>query len=732
MSDAVKCARTEIIGRYALHGEIASGGMAVVHFGKLLGPVGFCRPVAIKRLHPQLARDPAVRSMFLDEARLASRIRHPNVVPTLDVATFGDELLLVMEYVDGESLQNLLRAMRARRERIPVRIVLAIMCGVLHGLHAAHEATNEGGQALHIVHRDVSPQNILCGVDGASRVLDFGIARAAERAETTREGVVKGKLAYMAPEQLGGAPTDRRTDIYAAAVVLWEMLSGQRLFVGEDGGSVMIDKLLRGTIEPPSKHAPEVPKLLDAITLHGLARNPDRRFATAREMAMALERFGDVARPSEVGPWVEGLASESLALRRGRLQQVEMASSTYRVEKGTVVPSTPRSRPPDQPFFDVEVDELEDETGRHRDNSFPRRLLGTTFSSMPSPHAVSLSPRDGASNRSVPVHIAAPSLVRPVLLFSAAAVCGAAIVLGTAGARRAGVESSDGPGGTFAPAARGAAIGGAVPPPAAACLPGMARIAGGRFFIGSDEGPANERPSHNVSVSSFCIDLTEVTTQDYRACSDGGDCKRAGTSREGDGVSDSDRKAVEGLCNARDPAGRGRHPINCVDWDMAATFCHAHGKRLPTEAEWEFAAGGPDGRKYPWGDDEPAAALLNACGKECADGGRRSRFDPKTMMFRTEDGWQATAPIGTFVRGASRYGVQDLAGNVSEWVADWYAGYPTGALVDPAGPPTGVARVVRGAAWSAVQPSSARVTFRFAASPATRSDSIGFRCAMNP
>ncbi|HEY8041912.1 MAG TPA: serine/threonine-protein kinase, partial [Polyangiaceae bacterium] len=350
--------KTEIIGRYALHGEIASGGMAVVYFGKLLGPVGFSRPVAIKRLHPQLAREENVRAMFIDEARLASRIHHPNVVPTLDVVADGGDLLLVMEYVHGESLQHLVRASRRRKEPIPRRIVLAIMSAVLHGLHAAHEATTESGQPLNVVHRDVSPQNVLVGVDGVARVLDFGIARAAVRLESTREGIVKGKLAYMAPEQLGGAEVDRRADVYAAAVILWEMLAGRRLFVREDGANVMIEKMLRGPIEPPGTHAAGTPKLLDAITLHGLARNPEQRFATAREMALALEKAGELARTSEIGEWVLAGAAESLAQRNVRLRELDMTSSTYRVSRPPEgeIRAADRSLPD---LFDVDVEEGE-------------------------------------------------------------------------------------------------------------------------------------------------------------------------------------------------------------------------------------------------------------------------------------------------------------------------------------------------------------------------------------
>jgi eukaryotic-like serine/threonine-protein kinase len=170
--------------------------MATVHFGRLVGAVGFSRIVAIKRLHPHLAKDKEFTSMFLDEARLAARVRHPNVVPLLDVAAMGEEVLLVMEYVPGVPLASLLRAVSAKGELVAPDVAAAVVCGVLHGLHAAHEATDEAGAPLHIVHRDVSPQNILVGVDGVPRVLDFGVAKAEGRMHTTRDGTLKGKLAW--------------------------------------------------------------------------------------------------------------------------------------------------------------------------------------------------------------------------------------------------------------------------------------------------------------------------------------------------------------------------------------------------------------------------------------------------------------------------------------------------------------------------------------------------------
>ncbi|HSQ67748.1 MAG TPA: serine/threonine-protein kinase, partial [Polyangiaceae bacterium] len=217
---------SRVIGRYVLCDAIASGGMATVHLGRLLGPVGFSRTVAIKRLHPHFARDPEFVAMFLDEARLAARIRHPNVVSTLDVVVLQGELFVVMDYVHGEALSKLIRANGA----VPPPIAASIIAGVLYGLHAAHEAKTDDGAPLHIVHRDISPQNVLVGVDGSARVVDFGVAKAVGRLQTTREGALKGKIAYMSPEQISTDSVDRRTDIYAASVVLWEMLTGKRLY----------------------------------------------------------------------------------------------------------------------------------------------------------------------------------------------------------------------------------------------------------------------------------------------------------------------------------------------------------------------------------------------------------------------------------------------------------------------------------------------------------------------
>jgi serine/threonine-protein kinase len=316
------------IGRYVLFDEIAVGGMATVHLGRLVGPVGFARTVAIKRLHAQFAKDPDFGAMFLDEAHLAARIRHPNVVPTLDVVRTDDELFIVMEYVQGETLSRLIKQALTRGELVPQPIVASVMSGVLHGLHAAHEAKDELGAPLHIVHRDVSPQNVLVGVDGASRLLDFGVAKAAQRMQTTRDGQVKGKVAYMAPEQLVSDTLDRRCDLFAAGVVLWEALAGKRLFEGHSDARV-ITKIINAEVVPPSSVEPSVSAAFDAICMRALSKRPDDRYATAREMALAIEQASNLAPPSTVGAWVETLAHEKLLSRAARIAEVESRSDVH-------------------------------------------------------------------------------------------------------------------------------------------------------------------------------------------------------------------------------------------------------------------------------------------------------------------------------------------------------------------------------------------------------------------
>ncbi|WP_437924956.1 protein kinase [Sorangium sp. So ce291] len=273
-------------GRYESLRAIASGGMATVYLGRAVGAGGFERLVALKMMHPHIAAEPEFVAMFLDEARLAARVRHPNVVATFDLVE--DPLFLVMEYIEGPSLHLLLRTCARAKRPVPLGIALRIFLDVLAGLHAAHELTGSDGEPLHLVHRDVSPQNVLVGIDGVARITDFGVARAETRLMSTQGNALKGKLAYMAPEQIRAQQVDRRSDVYSAGVVLWEMLTEERLFKADNDGA-LIAHILQGPPTGPRGVVPSVPAAIDRICLRALSTDPDDRFPTAAAFAEALE-----------------------------------------------------------------------------------------------------------------------------------------------------------------------------------------------------------------------------------------------------------------------------------------------------------------------------------------------------------------------------------------------------------------------------------------------------------
>lgn len=321
-------ARVELLaGRYETLGAVASGGMATVHLGRAVAMGGFERFVAIKLMHPHLAEDPDFVAMFLDEARLAARVRHPNVVATLDVQQSDEGLFLVMEFVEGCSLTAIMRKLGATGTKLPVNIAGRVMIDALAGLHAAHELRGSDGHPLQLVHRDVSPANILVGADGVARLTDFGVARAEERISSTRGGELKGKVPYMPPEQLRAEPTDRRVDVYAAGVVLWEALVGRRLFRAPNEAA-LLGMILDGVQSSPRELRADVPTGVAQACMRALARNPAERFPTAAAFADELEhaavRSGlGVASTRTVSKFVGGLdvartVEEVLAKHRER------------------------------------------------------------------------------------------------------------------------------------------------------------------------------------------------------------------------------------------------------------------------------------------------------------------------------------------------------------------------------------------------------------------------------
>jgi serine/threonine-protein kinase len=314
------------LGRYQLLAKLAAGGMATVYLGRIHAVAGFDRRVAIKVLHPHLSEDKNIKAMFLDEARLAARIRHPNVIPVTDVGEDPQHgTFLVMDYVEGMDLSQILRAAHKKGARVAVPVVVRIVSDFLAGLAAAHDLVGENGQNLGVVHRDVSPHNVLVGTDGIARITDFGIAKAEGRVSSTQTGQLKGKLAYMPPERFGKGGQridDLRGDVFASAVVLWESLTGQRLFKGEDDIDT-VRKVLDGPIPKPSELRPEL-EPLDAVVLKGLERDPHARYQTATEFRADLERasaaIGGVARPEQVTALMKAVLGPKLEQQRASVE----------------------------------------------------------------------------------------------------------------------------------------------------------------------------------------------------------------------------------------------------------------------------------------------------------------------------------------------------------------------------------------------------------------------------
>ena len=301
----------QTVGRYEFLVPIAQGGMAAVWAARQRGSRGFSKTVAVKTMLPSISDDPRFEQMFLDEARIASRIRHPNVAEILDLGEQDDVLYLVMEWVDGEPLSQV-RHTAVEHAPFPLGIAVKIIMDACAGLHAAHELLDEDGKLVGLVHRDISPQNVLVGYDGVVKLVDFGVAKVAGRtAETTHAGQVKGKPPYMSPEQALGKQVDRRTDLFALGIVLYQLTTGRHPMRGESDVITLHNIVSNIPIVPPSRLNPSVPAPLEQVILHALQREPDDRFQTAREFEMALEIAAQDTlqrvRTEEVGDFVTNL-----------------------------------------------------------------------------------------------------------------------------------------------------------------------------------------------------------------------------------------------------------------------------------------------------------------------------------------------------------------------------------------------------------------------------------------
>lgn len=665
-----------IADKYLIERLVGEGGFAVVYRAE---HTIWKRPVAIKFFNA-LAGSPVeqraeLEQAFINEGALLSELstHTAHIVQARDVGSYTTAAgqwmpFIVLEWLEGASLDELL-AQESRAGVAPWTLpqVVQLLGPIAQALEIAHQRG--------IAHRDIKPGNIFILGSGARtgsatvKLLDFGVAKMMTENTQMKAALAKTGSSISSFTPLYGAP-EQFTRSYGATGP-WTDVFALAL--------VIVEMLLgRPALEGD-----------DAIQLAFAAGDPRRR-PTPRQLGVLVpdqveQVFAKALAPSPADRYKT--AGEFWSALESTLQLgLEQTSYAPAVAAPAYLPS-PRSRA--------------NITGRP---------------------AVLSSRSPGASGAGVWLLsggiLVAGGLVTAFLLLRPS---GSALP----------PESRALPGSVAAAPA-------AVPSPAASitdaaadprCPEDMIEIAGGKFFMGSDHKDASsiEQPVHPVTLSGYCIDKTEVKTSDYLACVDRGDCRPAARDAHWPGISAREQKTYGKLCEQLGELS-GNHPVACVTWHMASIYCRAQGKRLPSEAEWEYAARGPDVRIYPWGDEPPTSRHLNACGSECAAWAKREGL-AVDALHRGDDGYATTAPVASFSAGNSRFGPADMTGNVSEWVNDWFNDYEKAPQSDPLGPENGQKRVIRGSAWNGGDTSALRASFRSALDPAAKSPMVGFRCA---
>lgn len=733
-NDPLALVGTTVADKYDVERVVGEGGFAVVY--RAIHKV-WQRPVALKVFRtlgdlPPERRDQLVKSFIQEGALLAelsersAAICQARDVGMLDMRDGRAMPYMVLEWLEGLSLEQVLDV--EKQQRLPPRTAAETL-HILEPAALALALAHKKG----IAHRDVKPANIFVIGDPRGeytvKILDFGIAkvvqdvqRAAGSFQQTQGVISSFTPAYGAPEQFSrthGA-TGPWTDVFALALIFTELMIQEPPLRGDD-----LTQLAFCSMDPKRRPTPraygfEITDALEAALRRALAVAPDERFRSTGEFwdalrsALAMEPMRaftniDSQRNTNTGsnPALTALAPPSSNnITGGSSGGSRPSYAPYGQDQRGSVPVPP---PMMNPNATAPIGAL---YGTNPTN----RTMPT-----PGPSAMPATGRQGTSTAALFAGLGAATVL----------VAGAVAV----GVWAFAIRGKDpvAPPGSATPAV--SSVTSATPPPAATCPTGMVMISGGKFFMGSDDrkDEEHERPAHQVTLSPYCIDATEVTVAAYKACSDKGECKRAPRDNDWPGITAREKKIYDPLCNIRDVDARGSYPINCVDWDLADTFCKARGGHLPTEAQWEFATRGSDGRKYPWGDEPPTdGARLNACGKECLAWGKKLNEDVTAMYPTVDDGFQTTAPVGSFPKGASPFGLQDVVGNVWEWASDWHAPYGAEAQVDPKGPASGTERVLRGGAWNGGDPAWVRPTYRFKSQPGLRSHGIGLRCAREP
>jgi eukaryotic-like serine/threonine-protein kinase len=702
-NDTLNLVGKTIADKYLVEAVVGEGGFAVVYRAMHLV---WKRPAALK-VFKALGEMPADRREqlmqdFVQEGALLAELseRSAAICQARDIGMLstekGEQLpYMVLEWLEGQSLEEAL--LQEEHQRMPVRSLPEAMKLVEPAAEALALAHTKG-----IAHRDVKPANIFVLGDARNpqttvKLLDFGIAKVVQNAQQmagtfkkTTGHVTSFTPAYGAPEQFSrkiGA-TGPWTDVYALALLLVEMISGKPALDGEDYLQLAYCSSNDQSRPTPRERGVQLPNQIEAVFERALAVSPDNRYQTAGDFWNAL------------------CEAQQMAPMRSLVSTGNPTDGGGRGVKVITDPTiSPKSELGDTAVAPQEVAALA-QTANHT-TANTANLASTT-------------------------HPEASGSKKP-LIFGGIALILAVGGLGIFLATRTPPKPESTP---------VAAISNSSPPQAVTsssahvlkpCPSGMIAIKGGQFFMGSGnpKDEENEHPQHPVILSPFCMDIFEVTTEDYLKCSTNGKCARASNTNINAGISEGARPVYDTVCSMNNLVKRAKFPINCVTWEMANGYCAEQKKRLPSEAEWEFAARGQDGRRYPWGDEPPSTKRMNACGQECVLWGIKNHT-PLKSMYPENDGFENLAPVGSFPAGKSLYGVQDTMGNVSEWVNDWYAPYTKTAkpVLDPQGPKTGTERVIRGGAWNGSDDAWLRPTHRFKKTPDAQSHGIGFRCAM--
>jgi formylglycine-generating enzyme required for sulfatase activity/serine/threonine protein kinase len=713
--DPLGISGTILAEKYRIGAAIGEGGFSVVYQAE---HTIWQQPVAIK-CFKVLANAPEDQRQglldgFIQEGKLMAQLssRSAAIVQARDVGNFitpdGQWIpYMVLEWLDGKPLDVVL--WEERRAGLPSRTLpetMALLEPVATALDVAHQRG--------IAHRDVKPANFFVmgdprGTDAHVKVLDFGIAKVmSEHAGSvaalahTGKDITSFTPNYGAPEQFSRShgATGPWTDVFAMALILVEVLRGG-LAALEGNDFIQMAVASRDPTRRPSPRALglDVPEQVEQVFLTALAIAP-------------AERYGSM-----------GLFWSAL------MHAVFPDAPTWQSATTGVMP--PRSA----------------NTGPSPLS--PPSLVAGAVAAQSLPTAPTVSPTGSslpALDQSAPRAPAAASTGSSGRGMAIAAVAAIALGAGGFGAYRMF--------GTSTPAGSGSAVVSAAPPasslaavPTASvsaappkrpteCPAGMVLVPGGKFFMGSDDpGFKLWQPAHKVTLDTFCIDVNEVTVAAYKACSDVGECKRPPEEPEypkRDTESDADHakeiKAVSELCNFG-KEGREQHPINCVPWAMADGYCKVNKKRLPTEAEWEFAARGSDGRKFPWGDEPGDAAHMNACGIECNKWEAAHGLKQTPRMYAADDGFAGTAPVGSFPKGKTKYGANDFIGNVWEWTGDLFETYKADEAVNPQGARAGDRRAMRGGGFNGGIALWLNPAFRYHQLETASAPALGFRCA---